>query len=251
MIKLMLADIPVGIEERFDNIVKITDGYTTEKEPIFTVKVTDEELEEEKTISGINASSGYFESTVVYRHIAEIMPNYDAFLFHSSVIDCGEYAFVITANSGVGKTTHSRIWLSEFSGEVEILNGDKPLVRFIDGAPYVFGTPWRGKEGYGKPGKKPLKAIIFLERSKENYTKKIEPKEAVVRFMKQIYLPKRSPAMLAKTLSLANKLLLSVDLICLDAIRSLRQRTLQEPRFREALPKVKTNISKINFFALT
>ena len=42
--------------------------------------------------------------------------------FSYSFADTGIYS--ISGNSGVGKTTHTRLWLSEFPGEASILNGD-------------------------------------------------------------------------------------------------------------------------------
>ena len=216
MITINIAGLPIGIDNRYEHIKKMAKDYLTDEQPLFTVSVTDEEIEEEKNFSETECSDAYYEGIVAYRHIAERLPEYDAFVFHGAVIEVDGLAYAVTAHSGVGKTTHVRLWLSKFKDEVEILNGDKPTLRFINGVPYASGTPWRGKEGYGKNSMKPIAGIAFLSRGEENKAYTVKPSDAVVRFVSQVYMPKKSPDMLVKTLSLSNKLLNSVRLVHLE-----------------------------------
>lgn len=214
MIKIKIADIPILIMNRYPYTEEYCKDYITDEPEQFTVSVSDEDIENERKVAEYQgAGEDILENTAIFRKIAEKMPDYDAFLFHSSSIELGGYAYVFTANSGVGKTTHTRLWLSEFGDEVSILNGDKPIVRFFDGVPYICGTPWQGKENYGKNAMKPLKGVAFLSRGKENVAKRIKPEEAVMKFMSQIFLPRSSPDYLRKTLKLADKMLKSVRLV--------------------------------------
>jgi hypothetical protein len=216
MITVKIADLAIGIDNRYSYISEYAKDYLTEEKPLFTVKVTDEDIEAERAESPEEFSDAYYESIAAYRKIAEILPSYDAFLFHGAVIELDNKAYIITANSGVGKTTHLKLWLSRFGEEVGILNGDKPTLRFIDGVPYASGTPWRGKEGYGKSGIKEISGIAFLERGEKNRAYRIEPSEAAVKFVSQTYLPKKDKLMLIKTLNLSNKLINSVRLVRLE-----------------------------------
>lgn len=216
MITVKIADLAIGIDNRYSYISEYAKDYLTEEKPLFTVKVTDEDIEAERAESPEEFSDAYYESIAAYRKIAEILPSYDAFLFHGAVIELDNKAYIITANSGVGKTTHLKLWLSRFGEEVGILNGDKPTLRFIGGVPYASGTPWRGKEGYGKSGIKEISGIAFLERGEKNRAYRIEPSEAAVKFVSQTYLPKKDKLMLIKTLNLSNKLINSVRLVRLE-----------------------------------
>jgi hypothetical protein len=216
MITVKIADLAIGIDNRYSYISEYAKDYLTEEKPLFTVKVTDEDIEAERAESPEEFSDAYYESIAAYRKIAEILPSYDAFLFHGAVIELDNKAYIITANSGVGKTTHLKLWLSRFGEEVGILNGDKPTLRFIDGVPYASGTPWRGKEGYGKSGIKEISGIAFLERGEKNRAYRIEPSEAAVKFVSQTYLPKKDKLMLIKTLNLSNRLINSVRLVRLE-----------------------------------
>ncbi len=216
MITIKIAGLPIGIDNRYELVEIVAKDYMTNEKPLFTVSVNDEDIEDGKEAVGSDLPDEYYESVLAYRKIAEKLPEYDAFLFHGSVITVGGKAYVITANSGVGKTTHTRLWLSEFKDEVEILNGDKPTMRIIDGVPYACGTPWKGKECYGVNKIAPIAGFAFLTRGKENRAEKISAGDAVIRFMSQIYLPKKSKAMLSKTMLLADKVLRSSTLIHLE-----------------------------------
>ena len=216
MIKIKIANLTIGIENRFQHIERVARDYLTDEEAIFTVSVTDKEIEDERKTSETDAHDGYYEGIVAYRKIAEKLPEYDAFVFHGSVIALNGEAYIITAHSGVGKTTHTRLWLSEFPNEASILNGDKPIIRIMDGKAYACGTPWQGKESYGKNEILPLKGIAFLSRSDKNYACKTTPGEAVTRFMSQIYLPKQNRAMLIKTMQLADRVIKGIGLVHLE-----------------------------------
>ena len=216
MLKIDIGGITVGIDNKYDYIEKLASDYLTDAAPDFTVTVTEEEIERERDMSEYkNLSRAYFESVVAYRHIAEVLPTLDAFVFHGSVLAVDGKAYIFTALSGVGKTTHTRLWLSEFSGKCHVLNGDKPVIRFKDGQFYVAGTPWRGKEMYGVHETAPLGGIAFLERGAENKSFGINTSDALSRLIPQVYKPKNRLAVI-KTMSLMDRLLKEVALVRLE-----------------------------------
>ena len=212
MITLKLAGLCVGIDNRFDYIEKFAEDYLTDAIPDFTVSVTDDELAKEATMTEVSFSDGYLESIVAYRKIAERLPEYDAVVFHGAILATGGRAYAFTARSGVGKTTHTRLWISTLGADVHYLNGDKPIIRMIDGVPYAFGTPWRGKEGYGVNESAPLSAIALLERGVTNSAVTVEPKDGAMRLMSQIYIP-RTPRAAALTMRVANSIANSVRFV--------------------------------------
>ena len=215
MITINIAGLPIGIDNRYEHIKKMAKDYLTDEPPLFTVSVTDEEIEEEKSFSETECSDAYYEGIVAYRHIAERLPEYDAFVFHGAVIEVDGFAYAVTAHSGVGKTTHLSLWLKEFS-DAEILNGDKPIIRFIGGVPHVCGTPWQGKEDLGKNATRKLSAIAFLKRGEINKAYERDYNDSVMDFMSQVYLPKKNKLVLSKTMLLSDRLLRSVRLIRLE-----------------------------------
>ena len=91
-------------------------------------------------------------------------------------------AWIITAPSGIGKTTQLKLWKSILKTDLKIINGDKPILECRnDGSIWIYSSPWRGKEKYGiKDLCAPLGGIILLERGKENQIDRIALNEAVL-----------------------------------------------------------------------
>lgn len=212
MITIKIADLSIGIDNRYQGIARLAEEYLTDEAPLFTVSASEDEIEKERAASDEPFSDSYLESVVVYRNIAERLPEYDAMVFHGAVMNLDGVAYAFTARSGVGKTTHTRLWCRRFGERVHYLNGDKPILRFIDGVAYACGTPWRGKERYGANEIAPLGGIAFLSRSEVNEAHEIAPGEVVTRLVTQIYLPK-NPSALLKTMRLADRLVRSVRLV--------------------------------------
>ena len=207
MTVIKIADIPIGLECRFAYTENYVKDYITDDKPVFTVSASDAEIEREFEISGIRIQPEYAENVVMYRKIAERLADFDAIVFHGAVLEYDGAAYAVTAHSGVGKTTHTRIWIAEFGDAVKILNGDKPILRLIGGKPYACSTPWMGKEGYGYNAMRPLSGIAFLARGLENKSKKINPSDAVMRFMNQVYLSKANILTLTKSMRVVDSIL--------------------------------------------
>ena len=217
MITIRIAELNIGLDNRYEYTEKFVREYVTELPPDFVVSATEQEIDEEREVlEGQNLPRGYVESIVLYRKIAEVLPRYDAVVFHGSVLEMDGKSYIFTARSGVGKTTHSRLWLDEFGDKVRILNGDKPILRLIDGKVYACGTPWRGQEYYGVNAISPLAGVAFLSRGEVNKAKQIEVHNAVMRFVSQMYLDRTNTSNLLATIQLADKILSSVRLIDLE-----------------------------------
>ncbi len=101
-------------------------------------------------------------------------------VFHGVSFLWNGRAYLFTGPSGTGKTTQARLWKSLFPGEVEILNGDKPILEAgTEGNILVHPSPWKGKEGYGRDDiTAPLAGIILLRQAKRNSIRRLWPAEA-------------------------------------------------------------------------
>jgi hypothetical protein len=76
------------------------------------------------------------------------------------IIDRDGRGQLFVGQSGAGKTTTARVWLSE--GHYEIVSDDRVIVRFVDGEWRMFGTPWHGEAELSSPLSAPLGAIHLL-----------------------------------------------------------------------------------------
>ncbi|MBO4667757.1 MAG: hypothetical protein J5666_06525, partial [Bacilli bacterium] len=130
--------------------------------------------------------------------------------FHGSSFAVNGSGFLITARSGVGKSTHVNLLKELLGDELVYINDDKPLLEIRDEIT-IFSNPWNGKERRGSNTSAPLKAIIFLGRSdKPNYRKIINKQEIYIKLMSQIYLP-REKELREKALKLMDALLEKID----------------------------------------
>ncbi len=90
---------------------------------------------------------------------------------HSSAIVVEGWAYLISAGSQVGKSTHTKLW-QEYLGKENtlILNDDKPAVtRDGAGVWFAFGTPWSGASDSNVNSCAPIGGICVLERSDVNW----------------------------------------------------------------------------------
>ena len=149
MARYLFADFVVELQNRYSFLDQQCQFflYEGDRETDFVISVTDEEMMQEANVSQYPDNMGYLESICTYRKLCMQLPVHDAMLLHSAVIEADGRGIAFFARSGVGKTTHTRHWIKTYFPQVNIVNGDKPIIRFYDGIPYAYGTPWAGKEG--------------------------------------------------------------------------------------------------------
>lgn len=192
MFYIRIADINICIKNKYEYVERLCRGYVTDAPQLLdmTVEVSNEDIEAEINGSEGGARPAYAEAICVYRSICKTLPEkFNAYLFHSAVIEYNGEGYAFSAKSGTGKSTHIMQWQKRYGDDVRIINGDKPILRFVGDKLYAYGTPWCGKEGFNQNSSVPLKAICFLERSEKNWIKKISPDEALIRFFHQVLPP--------------------------------------------------------------
>lgn len=236
-----IAEKNIRICSEYADVHELCQDYLTDAAPDLEIRITPSDLQYEREHTESEQAGGYYnpvhgtfasgdspdrflETLAVYRKISEQMPYWDTILVHGSAVSVDNAAYLFTAPSGTGKSTHVRLWRELFGSRAQVVNDDKPLVLVSDGAVTVFGTPWNGKHHLGTNMSAPLHAICFLKRSKTNDLRPVSADEALPLLLKQVYRP-RDPASLALVLRLVETLRRSVaffELHCnmeLDAAR--------------------------------
>ena len=213
---IRLADFNILVRARYLYVVDQCKDYLcpvplTEETADLTVEASDEELAEEKRKNPPYMRDDYMESICIYRAICRKLPPLGAMLLHGAVISDGTYGYAFTADSGVGKTTHVRLWKAAFGEDITVINGDKPIIRKRDGAWYAYGTPWCGKEGWNVNTSVPLAGICFLRRGETNTIAPFAPETALVDIMPQLLIPDE-PDALMETLDLLDGILTEIPL---------------------------------------
>ena len=88
------------------------------------------------------------------------------FALHSASVLYKDKAWLFSAASGVGKSTHTNLWQSVLN--VPVLNGDVNLIATANGTPVVYGIPWCGSSGISTRDMHVLGGIILLKQGQED-----------------------------------------------------------------------------------
>lgn len=212
--RIKVADFVFEIKNRYPYCEQFVKAYLSEEEPDCFIEIASEVLEKRKAKLRDNYPLHYIEYLEIYRRICDYVISHGGILMHGAVIEYNSKAYMFTAPSGTGKTTHIRQWKKLYGDKVKIVNGDKPLVRYINGEFIAYGTPWCGKEHYNRNVKAPLCGIVLLSRGEENSIERINPEEFNAFLLRQIYMPKNSDG-IASTLEFASQLFSQVPLYSL------------------------------------
>ena len=218
---LRLAELNIEYDPIYPSFRDFAGDYICEEaEPDLSVRCTAEDIarEQEKSDAEDRMEGKkphiwppeYLETLAVYRKIAEQTPFQGVFLFHGSVAAVDGEAYLFTAKSGTGKSTHTRLWREVFGDRCVMINDDKPLLRFFpDGRVHAYGTPWDGKHHLSTNTGAALKAVCILKRDAYNHIERITAEEAYPALLQQVYRPADGAALM-QTLELLDRFLSAV-----------------------------------------
>ncbi len=122
---------------------------------------------------------------------------FGGFMLHSSAVVMDGGAYLFSAPSGTGKSTHTALWLELFGERAAILNDDKPAILLREDGIFACGTPWSGKSDLNLNLCVPLRGICVLERSPENFIEPLPAEKAVYALLNQTLRPEEPAAMSA------------------------------------------------------
>lgn len=139
----------------------------------------------------------------------EQLTRFNGIMLHASCVEYEGKAYLFSARSGTGKSTHTHLWLEYLPG-ARIINDDKPAIRCVDGVYYAYGTPWSGKTDESVNIGVPIAGITFLSRG-ENNIKRIPGIKALKLFMDQTVRP-RDKALMGNMLDILNGVLTDIPI---------------------------------------
>ncbi|MGE5417242.1 MAG: hypothetical protein ACM3UZ_10960 [Acidobacteriota bacterium] len=173
-----------------------------------------------KNIFGLNDEVFGFVATYLIHMLLGVafrncLLHHDGIVIHASSIKWRGKGLIFTAPSGTGKSTHVRLWQKYMGDEVEVLNDDTPAIRFMDGKPFVFGTPWGGSTNVFRNDSAPVEAVVVLQQAAENSITRLNTIEAVSRVTPRFFLPYVDKDLMATALNIVDKILSSVPVYLL------------------------------------
>jgi hypothetical protein len=219
--KYKIADVVFSAEFNYTYTKKLCSSYVYEGEeqPCFFIQVTKEDIEEESKRAG-GFPPAYLESLALYRKFLNKLLDFGGTVFHSSALAVDGKAYLFTAPSGTGKSTHARLWRELLGDKVIMVNDDKPVIRLIDGKVFVYGTPWNGKHALDTNCKVEIKAICKLERAEQNSIIELEPQKMLSVILSQTLRPENANDY-DKLLPLVSAILTNVNLYLLKCNKDI------------------------------
>ena len=194
--------------------------------PDHVVELTKEDLERERKDAreyyGEDRDFGiHAQRTALLRKLAELLILHDTLLLHASAIMVDGKAYLFTAGSETGKTTHARLWMERLGDRAAMINDDKPFLQFQGSQITVFGNPWNGKERIGNNIAAPLAGIICLYQAEQNAVREMNRTEKWNFLLNQLYRSE-NPEHAMITMKLLDQLIQRVPVKALYCNRSMQ-----------------------------
>lgn len=235
MQKYSIAGLIVEMDVKYERLRNHAKAYiyNGKKSPDFTLVL------KEKAFSYARENfSGLSDSDIEYLLYSILfydkLLDFDGMMLHASAVAYENRAYLFSADSGVGKSTHTSYWTELFDSAV-IINDDKPALRFVDGELYVYGTPFSGKHNISVNSRVLLGGICFLERGEANHIETIEPKEALRYILKQS-VSNTTEERISKKLEIMDKVLNSAKLYKMKCTNDISAAKVSYEKMKTAMP---------------
>ncbi len=189
--KLNVAGLNILVDYQHETMLKQAKAYICDfdKEDM-VLKLRDEDAKEAKHNNPLltdNDIEYIFTGAYFYEGLIE----HNGMLLHSSAAMVDGKAYLFTADSGIGKSTHTALWQKYLGKDkIKILNDDKPAIRIVEGKVMVYGTPWSGKTDMNINTSAELGAIVCIQRAAENSIEEISSDKAIPLILQQTIRPK-------------------------------------------------------------
>ncbi len=130
---------------------------------------------------------------------------------HSASILYRDKAWLFSAPSGTGKSTHADLWNRYLN--TKLINGDLNLLAYENETPVVHGIPWCGTSEIFDTSSYPLGGIILLKQAPTESIKELTEDEKQLLISQRFISPSWTADLFDKNLQVAEKIA-SNSLIC-------------------------------------
>lgn len=228
-IYILVAGVTIPCVLRYPETIRFFPKKYITSECYTSNPVTLSDMEWDYYISSGLVEGPQTEFSVLSASFSDTLISLDRMIVHAVAIRRNDQAYLITAPSGIGKSTQAKYLQKLRPNEFGIICGDRPILEFKKLTPIfeesssikqvpvkkeiiVHPSPWNGKENWYGAEAAPLAGIIMLKRGTMNRVCLLEPKEAALSFFPQIIQSGIRPELIKKSASLETELLNSVPI---------------------------------------
>lgn len=179
-------------------------------------------------ISGLHIDPVFSSMFALERH----MIKRDSLILHCAYTVYKGKAILFSAPSGTGKSTQAELWKQYRGGR--IVNGDRALLRKIDGVWSACGWPVCGSSDICEAEDTPLYTIVMLRQGETNHIERLSPIQAFTQLYAQITINQWNPVFVQRAMELIEDLIVQVPVYQLtcnmteDAVKCLEQAIFPE-----------------------
>lgn len=153
---------------------------------------------------------------LLYMALEQMMLEFDRFFLHASAVIYEGKAYLFSAPSGGGKSTHAALWQQHFGAK--LLNGDKVLIEVRDGQCIAHGSPVAGSSGIYERSSAPIAGVYLLQKASENKLIPATSRSALLALYSESIKKTKDPAFNARLLDLIEKMQACVSVQCLACV---------------------------------
>ena len=190
LVEISLAGVTVRLRLRLPETLRYFSGFLTGRTcEALDVSLPEDEVYRYPLICPSGVLDPYGEFYMLMARTSTFLLRQKRVLIHGVSFLWQGKAWLITAQSGVGKTTQLRHWQRLYGDEIQIINGDKTVLeQKEDGSFWLHPSPWTGKEGDAGWNSGELAGILVLRQENENRICRLAPKDSVVTIYSQFLM---------------------------------------------------------------
>ena len=153
---------------------------------------------------------------LAYFALERMLLPYDRFFLHSSAVIYQGKAYLFSAPSGGGKSTHAALWQKHY--DAVLLNGDKVLIHTERDGCMAYGSPVAGSSGIYKNIGAPIAAVFLLKKGAENRLTSLSKRTGLLSLYSEAIKSHHDPMFNHQLLDLLEKMQTCVPIFSLECL---------------------------------
>jgi hypothetical protein len=184
-----------------------------------------------RLLSDCSDTAGALPLELLGQLMPQVMLKHGIITFHGVLMEYERHGIILSASSGIGKTTHARLWRD--TKDALIINGDRAVCSLENNRWVGYGLPWSGTSGEQINRSVPVKVFTAIRQSSENKAERLEGLEAFEALLPNILYPAWDEEMTGRALDHLEQFLADVPVFRLhcrpdtDAVEVLYQALLE------------------------
>lgn len=153
---------------------------------------------------------------MLYLELERMLQRFDRLLLHASAVIHQGKAYLFSAPSGGGKSTHAELWRAHYGAK--LLNGDKVVLQIQKAGCTAWGSPVAGSSGIYENLSAPVGGIFILHKAPYDRVSPLPKRAALLALYSETIKSGTDGEFNTRLLDLLEQLLSSVPVLSLECL---------------------------------